>query len=268
MTSLDHLGVLSAAGHRSAELLLEVPGDVPLPHLPGWTVTDVGQHLAGDFVWATRAIRQRRMPRAGIRPVRVTGPALSGELHRLTEEMADALREAVDDPDGSCPNFAEGAAGRLGWWPRHQAFETVLHRWDLEVPTGRHDPVDPWLAADGVDELLHVYTRRYRPHRLAVPLVLRCRFGPVTGWRLSPMPEGRVAVQRLGPAGGDGQGEGQGEGPGEGPGAGDAGAVTVAGDGTALLLALWRRLEPAAAGLTVHGDAGVLRDFLTGPVTA
>jgi uncharacterized protein (TIGR03083 family) len=253
VTSLDHVGLLSAAGHRCAELLLDVPGDAPLPHLPGWTVTDVGQHLAGDFVWATRTIRQRRMPRAGIRPVRAAGPALAAELHRLTEEMADALREAQADPEGRCPNFAEGTAGRLGWWPRHQAFETVLHRWDLEVPTGRHAPVDPWFAADGVDELLHVYTRRYRPHRLTVPLDLRCVDGPATGWRVLPEgDDGRVGVDRLGPGSGDPP----------------PGAVVVAGDGVALLLTLWRRLDPAAAGVTVTGDGQVLRDFLTGPVTA
>ncbi len=134
--AVDYVAVLAAEAARAADLLRTVPGEEPLPHLPGWTVTDAGQHLAGDFVWATRTLQQRRMPRSGIRPVRAAGAALADELERLTGAMVAALREAGADPDGACPNFAEGAAGRLGWWPRHQAFETVLHRWDLELPTG------------------------------------------------------------------------------------------------------------------------------------
>ena len=37
------------------------------------------------------------------------------------------------------------------------ALETAVHRWDAEQAAGHLSPIDPELAADGIDEALHIY---------------------------------------------------------------------------------------------------------------
>jgi hypothetical protein len=50
------------------------------------------------------------------------------------------------------PNRAEKSRGRLGWWPRHQAHETTVYRWDLASVTGQYVAIDAWLGAGGIGE--------------------------------------------------------------------------------------------------------------------
>jgi hypothetical protein len=139
----------------------------------------------------------------------------------------------------------------VAFWFRRQAHETTMHRWDLEVPTGRHDQIAAELAADGVDEALHVYTRRYGGQQLDLPLVLRCDDADVS-WLVRPITvDGdatRVAVDRI--AGGA-------SGPGD-----------VIGPAEGLLLAIQHRLDPDAAGLRFPHHEIAARSFLAGPLVA
>jgi hypothetical protein len=62
---------------------------------------------------------------------------------------------AVDD-DAPVWNFsAYPDVGRF--WPRRQAQETAVHRWDAQRAVGEPEPIEPGLAADGIDELLEVW---------------------------------------------------------------------------------------------------------------
>ncbi len=246
---------------RCAALARTVDHAASLPHLPGWTVGHVLAHLAGDFRWATTIIRERRS-RRGPTSVRVHGAALVDAFDRATDEMDAALTVALADPDAPCPNFAEGIHGTLCFWPRRQAHETTMHRWDIEVPTGAHEPVDPDLAADGVDELLAIYTARYGRHVLTTPLTIRCTDAS-GAWRVDPRPDlgsGRVGVTRIDVAQ---PGIAQ-------PGIAQPGIAQsgIEGAASSLLLAMSHRLDPDAAGLCFHTDPDVARRFLAGPLTA
>lgn len=251
ISPLDAVGVVRREAARFAALLREVPHDRPVPHLPRWTVGHVGAHLAGDFVWATGIVTRRTAPAGGLRAVRQTGDALCARFDAAAAAMLDALEEAAADPGAPCPNFAEGTAGALGWWPRHQAHETTLHRWDVERAAGRPGPIMPALAADGVDELLGVYTRRYAPHRLDRPLVLRCTTDDLArSWLLAPT-AGRGLDVVPEPA--------------------QAADLQVTTDPETLLLLLWRRwsLDEAAGRVdAAPAGAAALRALLAGPVTA
>jgi len=44
----------------------------------------------------------------------------------------------------------------VGFWARRMAHETAVHRVDAELARGAATPVDASLAADGVDEILHI----------------------------------------------------------------------------------------------------------------
>lgn len=249
---IELVDVVERESARCSRLLRSVDHALPVAHLPGWTVGHVGAHLAGDFRWATRVLTERGPIRSGLTSVRSRGPALCNRFDELAAAMVDALRVAASAPDEPCPNFAEPDGGRAAWWVRHQVHETVLHRWDLESADREPTSFDPTLAADGVDELLHVYTARYRPHRLAGTLVLRCEGpgSPSAAWTIRPGGAGgRVRVDR----------------------GGDPDPVAeVVTDPASLLLLLWRRtgLDDVRHPVRVDGDPSAVAAFLSGPVTA
>jgi uncharacterized protein (TIGR03083 family) len=242
---LDFIATTRLEAERCSQLARTVPHDVRLEHLPGWSAGDLVAHLAGDFRWATKIITTRSWDGVALSSVAERGEQLCALFDVLIGEMVEALATAEREPDALCPNFAERKAGRLRFWPRHQAHETTIHRWDLEVPTGAHAPIDPTFAADGVDEVLHTYARRYRGFHVDEPFTVRCR-GLDAAWSISPRPGARIEVRR-------------------GPGLVEA---DVEADADALLLVAWHRLDPDEAGLTFRSRERAARAFLRGPVTA
>ena len=247
-----HLAALRLETARVGHLARTTDHGAPLPHLPGWTVGDAIAHLVGDYRWATDIVTTRRMS-GGFAGVDETGDALIDALDEATDRMIAAVELALGDLDAPCPNFAERDAGTLRFWPRRQSQETTMHRWDLEVPGGEHAPIGAALAADGIDELLHNYTRRYGGQRLSRRLVLRCTDRP-EAWRITPATIGgdatRVVVDRC---------------------AGTT-AADVEAPAASLLLAMSHRLTPDEAVLGwPSGDPDAetaARTFLAGPLTA
>ncbi|HEV2311090.1 MAG TPA: maleylpyruvate isomerase N-terminal domain-containing protein, partial [Acidimicrobiia bacterium] len=75
--------------------------------------------------------------------------ALSAELERPADE----------------PAWTFAPPPTVGFWQRRQAHETAMHRVDAELASGAASPVEGDLAADGVDEWLHLLA--YRPGRPA-----------------------------------------------------------------------------------------------------
>lgn len=113
----------------------------------------------------------------------------TGAVHRekeriVRESIQNAEPGLVEPPqDGTVAWFREGADQLLttlqaadpstavhtwyadeqtvGFWYRRMAQETAVHRVDAELGHGIVGPVEPMLAADGVDELLAVFASGY-----------------------------------------------------------------------------------------------------------
>jgi uncharacterized protein (TIGR03083 family) len=243
---LDHVAATRGAALRFGALARTVDHGLPVPFVPGWTVHHLVAHLTGDHEWALRIITSRAAPASGLRASRRRGEPLLARYDAVTAELLDALATAAADPDAPCPNFAQGSAGRLGWWPRHQAHEASVHLGDLEAAAGLPVERDPWQAADGVDELFETYADRYPGQRLDRPLVLRSP--GVAAWRVEPAGRGRLRGTRTDDAG-----------PHE---------PDLEADPVVLLLALWHRVAPDDPRLHLRGDADAVRRFLSGPLTA
>jgi uncharacterized protein (TIGR03083 family) len=63
------------------------------------------------------------------------------------------------DPESPCWTFSDDK--RLLFWFRRQTLETTLHRWDAQVSLGDAEPLDPDLAAVGIDEWCELEQHRW-----------------------------------------------------------------------------------------------------------
>jgi uncharacterized protein (TIGR03083 family) len=133
-----------------------------VPACPDWTLQDLLVHLGRVHRWAMDAARlapDATFPRLGPRPDEGTDPA-AWVVDGLDELIADFATMDLDEP---CWTFA--GPGTRRFWLRRQAMETAVHRVDAQSVLGTGDPVDPEIAADGVDEWLDLQaTRWYKAH--------------------------------------------------------------------------------------------------------
>jgi uncharacterized protein (TIGR03083 family) len=242
MDVADHVEALTTEGRRFADAAERAPLDAPVPTCPEWAVRDLVRHLGGVHRWATGYVAGRvTEPRdVGLDEVVGTWPddgELVGWFRAGHEVLVDAL--AAADPDLACWTFLR-APSPLAMWARRQCHETTVHRVDAEAAVGRLTPVDPRLAADGVDELLSCFvTRRGGRLRADPPRSLRVTSTDAPGdWLVQIGPDGVATT-----VGGD-----------------EAADGTVRGPAEALYLALWRRR--GTDGLAVDGDPDVLALFL------
>ncbi len=144
----QHIDAEAAAARR----LLETDGaerlTLPVPSCPGWSVTDLVEHLGTVHRWAAGIVSARDR-----KPVAQPEPAYDeGGLAPWFADGAAALTAALraTEPADSCWTLARPHT--VGFWSRRQAHETMVHRVDLADALGAAAPLDPVLAADGVDE--------------------------------------------------------------------------------------------------------------------
>jgi len=139
--------------------------DASVPSCPDWTVADLLAHVGRVHRWA--AGNSVRSPDDGFwagDEIQIPEPdARAGWVRDGVEPLMFALDRSADEPAWT---FVPPPT--LGFWQRRQAQETTMHRIDAQLAAGTVDPIDPALAADGIDELLWLLPRR--------PWV-----GPITG---------------------------------------------------------------------------------------
>jgi len=138
-----------ASAARSAGLAADVPT------CPGWDVRDLVVHtgvvhrhkvetLLGDYT-------DGRAPM----PVAPDQDMSDSEVMAWFDEGATALLDACTTADLDAPSWTWCEHQHTkGWWIRRMAHETVIHGIDAVVAAGGTPMIDPWLAGDGVDEIL------------------------------------------------------------------------------------------------------------------
>jgi uncharacterized protein (TIGR03083 family) len=238
----------------STAMLAGLAGDADLaltvPTCPDWTLRQLITHVGRAHRWAAEITATRSAELIPFRSVpdgklpgdpSQHGPWLRAGARRLIE----AVREA-----GADPVWAFGGMVPASFWGRRMAHETLVHRVDAELATGRAVIIAPDLAADAIDEWLGFQT------------------GPVLSRgdpRAQALPEGRVLHVHATDDGLDGTGEwlvrpapsGVTVEPGHGK-----GDVALTGPAARLLLVLLRRLPPSDPAVEVFGDAGLLERWL------
>ena len=240
-TYLDHV---RRDARRTAELVRTGPLDAPVAACPGWSLRDLVTHLGGVHRWATAAVR------SAARPVEHDlEPAPDGDPDALAAwivDGADRLVATLEGVDPAAPTWHPFPVDQVAAvWPRRQAHETVVHRWDAESAIGATTPIDAALASDGIDEYFELgLPRLVAREGLELPAgSLHVHCTDVDGEWLVTSDGGRLALRRE-HAKGD---------------------AALRGPAEVLLLALWGRESPRREALEVVGDADVAAAWLALP---
>jgi uncharacterized protein (TIGR03083 family) len=239
MDGIDYVAHLRADTERFLAALERGPRDAPVAACPGWDLKALAVHLGGVHRWAAVAAAQGRAPERGeVQRAPEEPAALAGWMR----EGADGLATTLAGLDPDAPTWHPFPAPQLaGLWPRRQAQETVVHRWDAEQAVGDVTPIDPVLASDGVDEYFEVMLPR-RLERDGPPLPsgsLHVHCTDTPGEWTVRIVDGALAVER----------------------AHAKGDAALRGPAEALLLRLWGRPQLADA-VEVIGDAAVADQWL------
>ncbi|HSG79977.1 MAG TPA: maleylpyruvate isomerase family mycothiol-dependent enzyme [Acidimicrobiia bacterium] len=144
-----YAAAVEADGRRLAEAASSGL-DTPVPSCPGWTVADVVRHTGVIHRHKERIVRERLLAN----PDRETPPDDAGLIAWFLEGVERLVATlATTDPATEVVTFHPPDQS-AGFWQRRMAHETAIHRVDVELAHHALTPLDPDIAADGVDEVL------------------------------------------------------------------------------------------------------------------
>jgi uncharacterized protein (TIGR03083 family) len=146
-------------GLRVAEVVARAPNDAVVRACPGWVLSDLAQHLGRVHRWVIAAVETREQPHGDtLDPPPATGAA---ELAAWVADGVERLVALLASLPPDAPTWHPFAAPQVvAVWPRRQAQETMVHRWDAEDAAGDMHPLDPVIAADGILEYFQLIVPR------------------------------------------------------------------------------------------------------------
>ena len=240
MQTEQYLEQLARNSDRLADAAAFAGTGASVPSCPGWTVTELLDHMVTGDEWARTIIERGRqgitdrvLPAS--RDESLDGDKLIAAFRSGAQSLVETLRSVA--PATSVWTFSS-TNRTAAFWQRRRSQETAVHRYDAETAAGTPTPIDAALAVDGIDEFFTVFLPRLTGNFGEVgngTVHLHCT--DVTGEWLVARRDGEVAVTAE-HAKGD---------------------VAARGTASDLLLFLWGRV-PADA-LEVFGDAALLDRF-------
>ena len=250
----DH--ALAALGTATAAMLATVrtadPG-AAVPACPGWSVTDLVDHLGRVHLWAAHSAREGAPPDPY--PRRDREQPLADWYAACAATIVATLADL--SPDHPSWSFsADPAHGTARFWRRRQFHETTVHHVDALQAAGRLPGwgavarvpgLTPQDAADGVAEVFEVMAPRSLVRHAGVPPldvipapepIAVCCTDIDASWTVRVVGGAVVLVA----------------------GVAEGAVARVSGPATLLYLALWHRADPAE--LSVDGDHEAARGLL------
>ena len=148
---LDHIVRESA---RFRDVLAGADPGAKVPSCPAWTADDLLWHLTGvQRFWAWIVEHRPDSPDDYVEAERAdTHQGLLDAYDTASADLARALAGA--EPADAAWTWSDDHT--VGFVLRRQALEVLVHRLDAEQAAGTVTPLDPALAADGVEEVLDV----------------------------------------------------------------------------------------------------------------
>lgn len=149
---LDHIGSESA---RFRAALADCDPTARVPACPDWDAADLLWHLSKvQWFWSRIIAGRPSGPEDLEHPTR---PTTYGDLLTSFDASSSGLLAALADADPAEVAWSWAPEQTVGFTFRRQAHEALIHRLDAEQAAGvTSAPLDPALAADGVEECLAV----------------------------------------------------------------------------------------------------------------
>ena len=231
---------LLADALRFARLLDAEPLDRPVDACPGWDLRRLAEHTGQIHRWANFCATHARSPTASeAAALESFDVTIAADWMRAgATDLATTLRRL----DPTAPTWHPFPSEQVArFWPRRQAHETTIHRWDAEQACGDTTGIDPSLASDGIDEYFEVILPRLvAGGRATLPTgSLHVHCTDVSGEWLVWADDGYRMIR-----------------------AHQKGDAALRGSAAAILLRLWGRHADDAGDLSPVGDETVLDAWL------
>jgi uncharacterized protein (TIGR03083 family) len=151
---MDHERHLFALRHEGEALAAAARHglDRRVPSCPDWDVAALVAHAGRAYRWVTHIVDTHAADE--VRLDDMPAPPADGVLEWYEDSLATLVETITNEtPDTPVWNWSEQDM-TVAFWSRRMANETAVHRWDAQLAYGMEQPIEPDLAADGVDELL------------------------------------------------------------------------------------------------------------------
>jgi uncharacterized protein (TIGR03083 family) len=232
---------LLADAERLAALLETEPLDTPIVACPGWDLGRLAEHVGQIHRWADFCASHARPPSDDeARALESFDASIAADWIRTgVADLATTLRRV----DPAAPTWHPFPGPQVAaFWPRRQAHETAVHRWDAEQACGNQTSIEPVLASDGIDEYIEiVLPRLVAGGRAALPTgSLHVHCTDVPGEWLLWVDNDGLQMNR----------------------AHEKGDAALRGPAEAILLRVWGRRSDHADALSPIGDQAVLDAWL------
>lgn len=151
---LPYLRHIKSDSARFGDLLSRIDSAAPVTFCPEWSAADLLWHLTEvQYFWGSIVAGRLQDPDA---VPQLDRPGNYFEVLTEFGRRSTALVESLADTGPEVPVWTWSDDLTTGFVLRRQAHEALIHRVDAELVSGPIGPIDPDLAADGVDELLRV----------------------------------------------------------------------------------------------------------------
>ena len=238
ITAADYLSAIAADGAALAAAA-ENNLEVAVPSCPEWDVAELVRHTGNVHRHKVAVIEVGGTQRPEVR--RPIAPPGGPSLLTWYREGLALLLDRLGTFDPETPAWSWAGDHRVAFWQRRMAQETLVHRWDAQAAVGDIGPVDPELAADGVDEWLRVFLPDPDGAYQGAP-------GTVHLHRTDGEGEWLVELSSWPPVVSDGHARGD---------------AALRGRAEDLLLVLWGR-RPLTT-VELHGDPAIVEGLLAAP---
>jgi uncharacterized protein (TIGR03083 family) len=239
---------------RLAESAAAAGPGAPVPTTPGWTVTDLVEHVGQTQNWVAEIIERRITDPTQLPTQMAEFPGDPNEWPAWLAASSQRLVDASSDDALDAPVFNPAGDERPGarFWLSSSLNEAVVHGFDAANAAGRPTDVDPDVAAALVTNHLTMLTSAtWEMLRSESAHAIRGT-GQTLQWRATDTANGAWFVERR-PDGATWR-----------PGARPA-DVTVSGPAQSLLLTLTRRIplsDRDTTHIAIDGDAGLAQQWL------
>ena len=153
---LDYLRHIADESDRFRAALRTTPPGAAVPTCPEWDAADLVWHLAEVQSFWGRVVQQRCTDPAELSGADPARPERYDDLLDLARHAAQDLVTTLRTTPAATPVWTWAEEQTTGFVLRRQAHEALIHRVDAECTVDDRTPLDPALAADGVDEALRI----------------------------------------------------------------------------------------------------------------